>query len=422
MSEKARKRRDFIQNITIALLSVLMVLLFTQSQLFNMGSDYLGLLHGTDTPVASSPTGQDIPLSFPLRAAVTGPYGRFGSVAFTTADETFEPLRLLLEQALSSARTPTLCSTQVFQEALQDPSIYFDFLSPLPLPVLAESVWASSDLTTSARYLALSGQETGTTLYLWDGGTLCYRCDTALSPKDLDTTVNQYELGNARFAFEIPETGDALAPFSLLPDETPELPVLTCSSTLSDTDRLLTLLNFNPNTNYRYPESDGSETVVEGERSVRLHPDGTVIYRDRGEDVLAIDAQADQPTLKEAASGIGTLLGELLAGSSGSSELYLAEIQQSGDSTTAAFAYQVNGVPIRFSDGRFAAEVTLTGTAVSSMTLHFRQYTSAGTNSLLLPLPQATAIAARQPGRELSIGYVDNGSGTVSAGWLSDEP
>ena len=47
MEEKRRKRRDFIQNVSIALLSVTAVLLFAQTQLYlldtHVGSDYLGL-------------------------------------------------------------------------------------------------------------------------------------------------------------------------------------------------------------------------------------------------------------------------------------------------------------------------------------------------------------------------------------------
>jgi len=420
MSEQRRKRRDFIQNITIALLSVLTVLLFTQSQIFNMSSDYLGLFRSADTPVDSAAPVQDIPLNLPVRVAVTGPYGRFGSITLTTAGESFEPLRNLLGQALGSAENLTICSMQEFQDALQSPSVFFDFLSSLPPSVLAEAVWTSSTLNTPARYLILAGGENGAALYLWDGTPLCYRSEIPLSSKEVETVVNQYELGNARFAFELPENGSALSPYSLLLNETPELPVLSCTSALSDTDRLLTLLNFNPNTNYRYPESDGSETVVEGERSVRIHPDGTVVYRSNEEDVLTIDSKNERLTTQEVASGVSTLLNEILAGTSGSAELCLTGIRQSPISTTASFAYQVNGIPIRFQDGRHAAEVTLTGNVISSLTLHFRQYSSAGTNSLLLPLTQATAIAAQQPGQELSIGYVDNGSGTVSAGWLSD--
>ena len=52
--------------------------------------------------------------------------------------------------------------------------------------------------------------------------------------------------------------------------------------------------------------------------------------------------------------------------------------------------------------------------------LRFRQYETAEEASLLLPLPQALAVAAAaDPGKELSIGYVER-AGECRAVWLSD--
>lgn len=420
MNEVKRSRRDSIQNIVIALLSVLAVLLFLQSQRFSLGPQTGELLSSSsDAPISTAPLGQNTPLTLPVRAAVTGSYGRYGSVTLTTGDEAFEPLRVLLAEAVNSARSPNLCSVQSLQDALQSPSLYCDFLSPLPLPILAEAVWASSEQAFQARFLVLSGQEETVSLYLWDGASLCYRCETELASQDLKTTVNLYESGNAHFAWDLPES--TLSPFSLLPDTLPELSTLSAAAALSDTDRLLTLLDFNPNTNYRYPESDGSETVVEGERSVRIRPNGTVVYSSGGESILVVKAQGDRPTPLEAASGASALLNELLASVTSDAKLFLTGVQQNGTATTVTFDYQIEGIPIRFSDGGSAAEVLLEGTAVSGVTLRFRQYNATGDNSLLLPLTQALAIAAGEPGQELSIGYVDNGTDTASACWLSNE-
>ena len=84
-----------------------------------------------------------------------------------------------------------------------------------------------------------------------------------------------------------------------------------------------------------------------------------------------------------------------------------------------SFGWQSGGVPISLDSGGSAAEVTLSGGVVSSLTLRFRQYAAAGETSLLLPLRQALAIAARREGAELSIGYVDSG-GLASARWLAE--
>lgn len=423
MNEKKRRRRDFFQNLAIALLSVSAVLLFTQTQMYNLGSSggFWHLLSSGDIQTADNISDQTASLTAPVRVAVTGPYGRFGCVTLTTADDAFTPLRSLLEQALGSAHANTPCDTQEFQDALQNTSVYCDFLSPLPLTMLADLVWTTGgDETIYARRLAVTEREGRVVLYLWDGDKTCFRCDTALTPEILSDTVSRYELGNAQFAMDgALDQYPMLDPCSLFLDQEPELPILSAAVPLSDTDRLLAVMGFNPNTQNRYPDASGTEVIVENGRTLRIYTDGTVSYLSGGDEALTIPAEETLPTLLEASLGCGSLLNTLLASAGGDASVYLEDVRQSGMSTTLRFGYQAGGVPICFADGESAAEITLTGTAVSSMTLRIRQYTATEQLSLLLPLQQALAVAARHPGTELAIGYVDNHSDTVSAQWLA---
>ena len=198
----------------------------------------------------------------------------------------------------------------------------------------------------------------------------------------------------------------------------PELPALTAANVQCDADALLTALDFNPHTNNRYPSSDGSEVINEGSRSLRIHTNGTVVYRSGGSTALSLDVEEETLTVGEAASRTGALLASLSSGLTGDASLYLEEATVSGSSMTLRFGYQAGGVPIYFSDGSSAAEVTLSGATVSSLTLRLRSYTALEDSSILLPLRQALAIAADQEGGELSIGYADSGSNSVRATWL----
>lgn len=427
MNEKSRTRRDFIQNISIAVLTVSAVLLFVQTQIYNLGASntFFRIFSGPDaqTSAVISYQKDDFTLSAPLRVAVTGTYGRYGDVSMTSADEEFLPLRHLLEQALGSTQSLTFSSKQLFLSALSYTSVYYDFLSPLPLCILADLAQTSnSENTVSVRHVVIAEEEGTVSLYLWDGADHYYRGSTSLSPEDLNKFVSQYELGNAFFGFESTEShAPTTAPFSLFLAEEPALPVLSANFPLSDTALLLASLRFNPNTQNRYWESDGTEVISENSgRTLRIHSDGTVTYQSGDDPALSIQAENESPTLVEAAGEVGIMLNNLLSLSSGTANVYLEDIQQNGASTTLRFGYQVGGVPIRFADGQSAAHVTLSGRTVSSMTLRFRQYTLTENDSLLLPLRQALAIAAAEPGTELSIGYTDSGSDTVRAAWLAD--
>ncbi|MDO4315745.1 MAG: hypothetical protein Q4C45_08200 [Oscillospiraceae bacterium] len=428
MNEKKRKHRDFIQNVAIALLSVSAVFLFAQTQVYNlgvhMGSSYISLLSGSDAGAGSAAPSQAVSPAAPVRIAITGPYGRYGNTALSTADAEFEPLDRLLGEVLGSARTYTACDSQAFRRALETTSVYYDFLEPLPLSILAGLVGGTAaEDDISARRLVVSAQDDGVFLYLWDGGDGYFRCSTAISMENLESAAGHYELGNAMFAFDRADTETQFqdaAPYSLFLDTEPALPVLSAEISLTDTDRLLTALKFNPNTKNRYQESMGVELIMESERALRIYTDGSIQYRSGGDPALTVESAGELPTLQEAVTGANALLHALLSPGDGEASLYLQSVRRNGAVTTLTFGYQMNGVPIRFADGGSAATVTLSGSAVSMLELRFRRYTPTETVSLLLPLRQALAIAVREPGAELSIGYADSGSGAVSANWLAD--
>ena len=423
MEDSRRQRRDFLQNVIIVLLALSAVALFAQTQLYNLGATrYISQLTGADTAGETASAAQSTDLVAPVRVAVTGTYGRCGKVTLTTADEEFtSSLGRLLGDALGSAKSYTACSEQEFQQALNNSSVYYDFLNPLPLSILAGLVGTSGEESISARQLAVCDQgPAGVRLFLWDGGTHCRVSATAVSPEDLAAVVDRYEPGTADFAFDTDEPKAAqLAPLSLLPIKVPVLPVLTAAIPASETDLILTAFGFNPRTNYRYTESADTEVVKEGNRTLRIRTDGMVLYSANNEPALTVEsADAEHPTAREAASGASLLLSALLTAEDATP--YLESISQSGTTTVLRFSYQTGGVPIRFSNGNCAAEVTLSGSAVSRVSLHLRRYTASADASALLPLRQAIAIAARTPGAELSVGYADNGGGTVSAAWLAD--
>lgn len=418
MSDKRRQRRDFIQNMVITVLTVSAVLLF--AQLYSLGADspLHRILAGSGQADASAALTDGRELTAPVRLAVSGPYGRYGSITAVSGED--EALQTLLREVLGSTDTFSPCQQEAFLGALQGSCVYWDYLSPLPLSILARLAGTTGPDEPSARCLLVSGESDPVTLYLWDGGESYLRCATAVSLKNLEQTVARYELGSAVFAADLapgdPNAGK-VTPCSLFLTATPQLPQLLGETPAYDDSALLAELGFNPNTKNRYTDN-GTEVISEGGRSLRLRPDGVLIYQSGGDGALTIDAAGEQPTMEEAAVGVNALLERLLAPYAGEEKLYLTAIRQSGALTALRFGYQVGGVPVRFADGDAAAEVTLDWGVVSALTLRIRRYTPGGSGTPLLPLRQA--LAAAGDGVELAIGYADRGGSTVSASWLAD--
>lgn len=420
MGEQRQDRRNLVQNILITLLALSAAVLFTQTQLYN-----LNLTTSEAPPGPAQSAAPAAELAAPVRTAVTGDYGRCGGLTCTTGDPVFaDPLGRRLLEALGSARDYAPCSRGDFLRALRGPSLYYDFLEPLPLSVLAGLLGGGEDVSPredlSACRLLIVPQEGGAVLYLWDGGENCFRASTAVSSDSLEQVISRYELGDASFAMDGGGLERELDPCSLLPAQPPQLPSFTLGDPLAGgTDWLLSALGFNPRSRTRHTESSGTELIIDGDRTLRIRPDNTIHYQSGNEPILRVKAAGDLPTAREAALGAGSLLSSLLAPVSGELQPWLQSLRRSGDVTALRFGYQLKGVPVRFQDEGFAAEITLTGSAVTALSLRFRQYNAAEEPSLLLPLPQALAVAAASPGKELSIGYVERG-GECRAYWLSD--
>ena len=420
MGEQRQDRRNLVQNLLITLLALSAAVLFTQTQLYN-----LNLTTSEAPPGPAQSAAPAAELAAPVRTAVTGDYGRCGGLTCTTGDPVFaDPLGRRLLEALGSARDYAPCSRGDFLRALRGPSLYYDFLEPLPLSVLAGLLGGGEDVSPredlSACRLLIVPQEGGAVLYLWDGGENCFRASTAVSSDSLEQVISRYELGDASFAMDGGGLERELDPCSLLPAQPPQLPSFTLGDPLAGgTDWFLSALGFNPRSRTRHTESSGTELIIDGDRTLRIRPDNTIHYQSGNEPILRVKAAGDLPTAREAALGAGSLLSSLLAPVSGELQPWLQSLRRSGDVTALRFGYQLKGVPVRFQDGGFAAEITLTGSAVTALSLRFRQYNAAEEPSLLLPLPQALAVAAASPGKELSIGYVERG-GECRAYWLSD--
>lgn len=419
--DRRKRRIGILQNLLITLLTMSAVFLFAQTQWYNLDltDSYLNPLSGSASSVTPP---EPSTFSAPVRVAVTGAYGRYGSITLTTVDEAFEPLGSLLKDALSSASSFSPSTYEIFVQSLDYTSIYYDFLTPLPLSVIAQlfGVDMTEDTVTVRRLVISYREEDGVSLHLWDGEEQYLQASLPLSSQELSSAVNDYDLGTAFFAgdsVEVEPLCTLVDPLSLFLYELPDLPALSASTVQADADSILTALGFNPHTNNRYPSSDGSEVINEGSRSLRIYANGTVVYRSGGSPAMTLDT-GEEATTGEIAVQTVALLSSLTNGLTGDAALYLQEVSTSGSSTTLRFGYQCGGIPIYFSDGSYAAEVTLNGTTVSSVSLRLRSYTISEESSILLPLRQALAIAAQQDGSELAIGYADGGGGSVKASWL----
>ncbi len=338
-------------------------------------------------------------------------YGRCGRLYTPAGDALLEKMLPLFGEALGSADQVGAAADQTLRAGLGKSSLYLDLTVELPLEVVAAWLGERTVFDRAVRAMALTteGRDTAV-LYLCGGEGEIFRYFTALPASAVEALTESVSPNGSLFAYE---TNYApLAPYTVLVREAEGLPQVRSELPATYSSyRLLTALDFNAHTNSRYAEPGGTEVVMDGRRTLRIGPEGTVTY-DSGEE----DAGGRGGAL-EALRAAGSLAAALTGGVD-ASPLYLRRLEEREDGYLVGFQYQVEGVPVRFPDEADALTVLVRGAGIAEFTCRCRTYVPEEEASVLLPPIMAAAIASLYPEGELSLGYVDSGSGRLHADWL----
>ena len=418
-----------LQNTVIALLFALMVLLLLQGQ--DTGQERLAAFFesiSASSPVQTGSEDETVGRGIaPVRVVLTGSYGRCGYMQITTHSEVYESAGTLLSEAVGSASECARVSVPAFERVLSGSGIYFDFVCALPSELLFGRALAGEDGALSAvRRVLLTSDGTAeyASLYVEDEERGFFSFSTAVSAATLADHLASVEEDNVSFAFEL-EDAQRLEPYTVLPARPPELFVLAASNPLaaqSRVDALLSALDFNPHTQSRYTETSGASVILGDDRSLRIHPDGTVRFEGTADDpcaLLHVDSVSETPALAEAAGTCRALLEALLASAGAQTQLYVSAASREGSTTRLVFDYMIDGTPLRFSDGSHAAELTVEGARVTRFSLRVRSYVPQTETARLLPTAQVLPIAARYERSEPTVCYLDGGE-RVSADWIGE--
>ena len=423
MDKKAR-RIDAVQNLAIVLLSVSAVFLLLQTPLFgNFPDGGLSSLFAQSSVSSSGAVSDSLTAPAPVRIVLSNSFVRRGEDSSTGA-ELFESSAGFLGEAIASAADEVRVSKDEFLSQLLSPGLYFDFYSSLPLEVLASRLGISAPgIDLPVRRCLLSPEGGAVALYV-EGEDSCARFSCSVSVGALGEYLDMQEGNGAEFAAALGEEYSHLSPFTLVPGEVAPRKVLTSSNPLADFDNtdVLSCAEFNPHNKDRYAESSGTVVILEGERILRLHGDGTVVYSGGSaeSDSLYRASSSERASRAEALSAARKLLASLLQGRTGSASLYLHSVETNETGYRLFFDYLVGGTPLLFSDGTHAAEISVNGASITAFTVHCRRYAESESNSLLLPAEQAAAVSRIYGGGELSIAYIDSLGDSVSADWITD--
>ena len=420
MSKRAVNR---LQNLALILLSCTALLLLSRIPLFggNWASQVQAFLsHPGDILEGSGGDLAGAVGAVHIVVTSDSEYGRYCQLYASTDGALFQQVGPLFQEALGSATEVGATADKTLQEALGSPGIYIDLTTELPLAVVAAWLGEETSYDRSVRAMALTTEEAdAAVLYLCGGDGSIFRYYTALPLSAVQAAAAAYPSNSGAFAFE--SNYATLAPYTVLSGQPVSAPMVQAALPAGYSSyNLLTALDFNAHTGFRYQESSGAEVITESPRTLRLGPDGTVSYSGSEEAASAlyrVSASGEAPTAVEALRA-GLELASALTDATGSAPLYLRGMEADGDGWQLSFGYQAAGLPVFFPDGGEALSVTITRQTIVSFTYRCRSYTPLEEDSSLLPAAMAMAIASLHPGSGLSLGYIDGGGDALSAVWL----
>lgn len=416
-----KRLRNLAQNAVLILLTVSALFLMAQlsilqniqlspRKLFSQSPD-TGLQEDSAPPAAMFPA---------VNLMVTGDseYGRCGQLCLSADDASLQTIAPLFQEALGSATLAgAVHGRSPSDRAEKSRPVSGADVGRAACGGRSRVAGEEASFTQPVQAMALTaGDADVASLFLLDGGGAITRYDTALPASAVRPICEGFLANGGYFSYE---TGyDMLSPYTVLTADTAAPPDIQSERPAGySAYNLLTALDFNAHTLSRYTESGGAEVVEESPRTLRIGPDGTVSLTNRGASGSNLYRASGQG-LREVLSAAWRLAAALTDGT-GASPLFLQTVEETENGYVLRFRYQVNGVPVYFSDGGDALTVAFQGGIVTSFTYRCRSYTPLEEEpAALLRTDMAQAIAAAYPDASLSIGYEDDGAERIAAQWL----
>jgi hypothetical protein len=351
------------------------VLLLISAVILGYFSNILPRLGGAQTPGAASGDPSRLrsepgDAAMPMCIAVTGGDGahygeKYDDEALRAA---FEKTANLLSEALGSAGEPAEADEAGWREFLTSPGLYYEYFAPVPMAVLCS--WLGTEARTMESCPISALCLAGGRLCFRDGSGAYYECATAVPAAAAEELAGLCS-EEAVFAFEVPVLESFGCGSQLLFTELTAHAHVTAEQPLSGQEARYALLEALDAAMFEksgYMEGDGTYVYVATEFTLRIAPDGTVLYRRSGESRGGAGALFSD--IEKAELMCDRLLSPFL----GEADICYTDAVFADGNTTVHFDYNIAGGLLSIADGASAATVTLSGGIITEMRLQVSRF------------------------------------------------
>lgn len=381
-------------------------------------------------PTAQSQPRQARDSVIPYSVAVRNSLGLYGvSYDKTMVERAFSQLSPLIGEALSTASAPESITSAQWRQLLDCEGVYCQFQGKMPLEALAAWLGDGSDLTGGAETVALGWD--GERVWLgWQEGDAYYRAPTQMSyPGHMSGALEEFSPNGAAFAYTIRETDrtyDTLDPYVLVTAtiQRPMTYAVSSPDLIGDADALSTLLEalgFRSGAGSAY-EAAGERAINENGDRLRINAAGRVVFHAGEEERYPVSTVGETTAAQEAALAAWELLNQAVEPWKGECTYVLTGVEETEKGWKVTFQPRLEGIPVHAGESGWCAQFTVEGRRITDFIIDLRSYTSTGTTSLVTSERlAAAALKGQKSSGQLKLRYTDNGSATVTAGWVAED-
>ncbi|MEA4920380.1 MAG: hypothetical protein VB078_05640 [Clostridiaceae bacterium] len=386
------------KNVTLALMSLLMIILLMVNLTLSLDSTHfvflkniLGIGVEEETEQGASVTSNAV--IFPAKLAIRGQDGLY-LASGSAMSEVFSEVSPVVSEAMGSVSKISKIDQYRFLELLGGNNIYLSFTFSVPFSLL--QYWWTGEMGFSSDQAALaltvSAVDNKVVLAFFDSQSgKYYLAETAAGYDRFKTICDNAPEANAFFAFE-QDGCHMLAPYQ--PVSASSVYYSSYAVTVPDfsaeggvSQSLLSAYGINPFLAKVYKTTEGDVVYVEGYIALQLSKNGMAVYTSTGEGYgISLDVPvglSNKETEGYMIKRIVSVLEGICSASSCQGELSVAEIARTQDGYMVAFERFLGGGFITEPDG-YSAVVVVKDGVITDIKLWLNSY-SETSQTMLLP-------------------------------------
>jgi len=424
--------REQIKTLVIILLLISAVALAGQSGYYSAISEKLSSAQtaSASAAVSASAAEEGFAAYNPLSMSINVEAGAHHGVQYSAAalESAYARFSVALGEALGSAHEVVTVDERQWQNALNGPGVYFSFPCEIPVAILASFLGAEAgeeiENISASRFVISCGSDEVRLLFWGEDGAF-YMCKTDVSLSAILSNIALYEENGATFAYKLPEA-EGLAPYTLIPEALGAVQKLVAQPSFSedfDYSGIFAAFGINTKVMTGYTEADGAQVFVEGDKNLRILPDGTVVFGS----AAPVGAATAQDDVANAVSLALSLAGSTIGVSSGAAAAMLSDISydKASGRCTVTFQYVAEGISVSLYGPSAAAEIVIGGGEVLSAELRALRFSLGEEERSLLPVSSAVAImsaaaSAASKNGSLCLVYAQDAAGAIACVWMVD--